>query len=117
MVLRRFGWALMFGCFGAVGGASALPTSDFTAADNGFQQGYVFGIMEHMAFVVSSTDPQSGQLAVAYRDCFVDNKLDSREGLNIVNRYINRTPDASTRPMLGNVKMALYEACKRYMPK
>jgi hypothetical protein len=117
MVLRRLILGVVFCCFGGVGVASALTTSEFSETTEDMQAGYVYGIMEYMSHVNSSTDPSSVALASSYLECFADNKIGSRVGLNVVKRYIDRTPDASTTPMLGNVMKALWEACKRYMPK
>jgi hypothetical protein len=50
-------------CAGTTGQANAFTTSHFISSNDGFQQGYVFGIMERMSGVMSTTDHE-GNLIV-----------------------------------------------------
>ncbi len=47
--------------------------------------------------------------------CFLDNKIDSTEGVRIVGRYILRTPDVSSTPMVAVVIKAFNDTCAAYL--
>ncbi len=93
--------------------AMALTTSEYLNADEQFKGGYVFGLMESLTMIADHSatgDQHSGQLL----QCFLENKINSTEGVRIVGRYILRTPNASTTPMIAVVIKAFNESCDRY---
>jgi hypothetical protein len=96
-----------------VNNAMALSASEYASADEQFKAGYVFGMMEALTQIADS-DPVQNQHDIKMLQCFLENKIDSAEGVRIVSRYILRTPDASTTPMVGVVIKAFNEACDRY---
>ncbi len=111
----KVGVVLMGAYFVMCGQAAAFTKSEYMQGSPEFQQGYVFGLMEYMSGVASKADPSANKRTEGYRRCFVENKISSLEGLDIVTRYLQRAPDASTVPMLSNVLRAFHEACARYV--
>lgn len=93
--------------------ALALSTSEYLSAEEQFKAGYVFGMMEALTLIADS-DPAQNQHDIKLLQCFLENKINSTEGVRIIGRYILRTPDASTTPMVSVVIKAFNEACDRY---
>ncbi len=92
----------------------ALTASEYSSSDESFKEGYVFGMMEALT-QIAYNNPNSDQHSLKLLKCFLDNKINSVEGVRIVGRYILRTPDASTTLMVGVVTKAFNEACDRYL--
>lgn len=94
--------------------AMALSTSEYSGANEQFKAGYVFGMMEALT-QIAGDDKASDERSLRLLQCFLENKINSAEGVRIVGRYILRTPDVSTTPMVGVVIKAFNEACDRYL--
>jgi hypothetical protein len=117
MALRTVQKILFVGTFVMIessGPVRALTYSDWLKEDSGFRVGYVFGIMESLSSLVEPSSETSKKTALSYQRCFAENKIDSQVGMNIMDLFLRRSPDAAGTPMLSNIIHAMRSTCSKY---
>jgi hypothetical protein len=92
--------------------ALALTVSEFQSAQERFQEGYVWGIVEYLSQVAG--DEAQTKRTLEYHRCFLEKKINSWGALELFRAYIGRTPHAATQPVMGLALQCFYEACDGY---
>ena len=92
--------------------AAALSVSEYLQANDSFKSGYVFGVMESLTLVSSGEDDKH---SVQMLRCMLENKINSTEGVRIIEQYIVQTPQATATQMIAVALRAFNQVCEKYL--
>jgi hypothetical protein len=97
----------------AIAPAWSLSYTEWSGAPPAMKEGYVWGVVESLAFVGDEDKAKSRGLQ--YQDCFSSEKIHSDRALAIVEDYVSRATDPQSVPMIGLVLKAMRDTCGAYL--
>lgn len=85
-----------------------FKAADFLEADQRFQSGYAFGVIESLT---GFHNPTYADAQVRWSRCLIDGGIDSGELRAAVVRYIEQNPSTLVEPAYGAITQALNAMC------
>jgi hypothetical protein len=93
--------------------AWSLTYAEWSGAPAAMQEGYVWGVVESLAFV--GDDDKAKARGLKYQDCLSSEKIYSDRALAIVEDYVAQATDPQSVPMIGLVLRAMHDTCSAYL--
>jgi hypothetical protein len=104
---------LMLATQAAMAPALSLTYTEWSGAPAAMKEGYVWGVVESLAFV--GDDDKAKARGLKYQDCLSSERIYSDRALAIIEDYVARTVDPQSVPMIGLVLKAMRDTCSAYL--